>query len=541
MTRRSTARAARKRARGLRIAACLGVGVGLLGACNEAPAPAPEPAGVHLHRLNAAEYANSLEAVLGVESEVAGQLPVDPPSHGYDNVASVLGTSPLLLELYAQATDEVLDQAAGPEGAIAVALDDCPVDGDAQSCARSALADFTTVAWRRPPSAEQLDRLMLVREEARARGLDERAALAAALRAVLLSPYFLFRVEDTAPAGARVPVGAYELASRLSYFLWSAPPDAELLAEAQSGALLEPAVLEAQTRRMLADPRAEALADNFAAQWLGYRQLDDVFKDTARHPEFTPALRASMAEEPRLLFVDLLERDGDLRELLTSDSSFVDAELAKFYGLEPPSEPGFHRVSLDGLPRRGVLTQAALLSVLAYPFTTSPAKRGSWVLDNLLCQPLGSPPPGVDVPIDADAEGKRAQLEAHRANPACASCHESIDPIGLAFEGYDAVGQVRDEPDIETAGVLPSGVAFADPLELGQRISEDPAFLPCVVEQTMTYALGRGLDSGELAELEALAAELGRREHGLRELFVLVATSELFRTRVQAAEEESSP
>jgi hypothetical protein len=509
-----------------------GIGVGaawLLAACSEPPVH--EPVGLHMHRLNGTEYANSLEAVLGVESAIARSLPADAPSHGFDNIADVLTTSPLLVEFHAQAIDEALELALAPEGPLRVEVAACTAEHD-DRCASTILETITTRAWRRPPSSTELARLLAVHDEARALGLDLPDAIAAALMAVFASPHFVFRIEATAAPGSSEPLDAWELASRLSYFLWSGPPDDALLEQARTGALLDPAVLEAEARRMLADPRAEALADNFAAQWLGYRYLDDVFKDTARFPAFTPALRESMAEEPRLSFLDLFEHDRDLRELLTREDSFIDSRLADLYGLEQP-EPGFVLVDLSGSQRRGLLTQAGLLSTLAYPFTTSPARRGAWVLDNLLCAPIAAPPPGVDVPIDGDAEGKREQLEAHRANPACAGCHASIDPIGLAFEGYDAIGSRLADEAIDTAGTLPSGVGFDDPLELAAAVAEDSAFVPCVVQQTMTYALGRGLGEREQAEVEALAVELAERGHGLRELFVLVATSEVFRTRIE--------
>ncbi|NVB41080.1 DUF1592 domain-containing protein [Pseudenhygromyxa sp. WMMC2535] len=507
-----------------------------LAGCSEPADTQGVDAGLYLHRLNATQYANSLEAVLGVESEVARQLPADPPSHGFDNIADVLTTSPLLLELYALATDEAVDAALAPEAAVRVELDSCLAQGDEDRCVAALLERLTTLAWRRPVSADERARLLAIHAEARAAGLPVEAGLAAALRAVLLSPYFLFRVEESAAPGQPTPASDDEIAARLAYFLWSAPPDEALLAAASEGALSTREGVEAQARRMLDDPRAEALADDFAAQWLAFRQLDDVFKDTHRYPDFTQQLRASMAEEPRLLFRYLLTTNADLRELLTSDETYVDAELAALYGIAPPSEPGFTRVSLGDHPRRGLLTQAGLLSVLAYPFTTSPARRGAWVLENLLCQPFGAPPSGVDVPIDADAEGKREELEAHRANPACASCHLSIDPIGLSFEGYDAIGgaiQGEQSEGLDTAGTLPSGVAFADPVELGQRLAEDPRFISCAVQKTMTYALGRGLDDAALAEVEALAGALAARDYGTRELFVLVATSEAFRSRVQ--------
>lgn len=514
--------------------------VGALIGCDVDTAVDPgPPVGLRLHRLNGAEYANSLEAVLGVDSEVAHALPVDPPSNGFDNGASSLTTSPLLLELYAQATDEVVDGAFGPGGTRAGALDGCLVERDELDCATEMLDELATLAWRRPLTDVERDRLLAVYDEARALGLDVDEALGASMRAALLSPNFLFRAEGTAPANTRVHVDAFELASRLSFFLWSGPPDEALLADAESGALIRADVLRAHAERMLDDPRAEALADNFAGQWLAFRYLDDVFKDTARYPAFDAELRASMAQEPKLLFQDLLARDADLRALLTSDETFVDARLAELYGLAelPPGhgDAEFVRVSLAQQPRRGVLTQAGLLSVLAYPFTTSPARRGAWVLGSMLCEPPPPPPPGVDVPVDLDAADKREAFALHRANPVCASCHESIDGIGLAYEAYDAIGvhrPVSGEGDVvDTRGQLPSGVTFDDPVDMATAIADDPAFLPCVVRQTMTYALGRELDERELDEVEVLAMQLADRGHGLRELFVLTATSQAMRLR----------
>lgn len=513
-------------------------------ACSQ-PEPPAQP-GLHLHRLNATQYANSLEAVLGVRSGVAEHLPADAPSQGFDTASAALTTSPLLLEFYAQATTEALDLSL-VEGSLASALDGCDPGESEAACARAVIRGRTTVAWRRPPSDAELERLLAVYAEARALGEPLGSAIAAALRAALLSPHFVFRVEATAPAGAPADfVEGYELASRVAYFLWSAPPDAELLALAEQGALSEPSTYEAQVRRMLADPRASALASDFAGQWLAFRYLDDVFKDVGRYPDFDQQLRASMAEEPRLLFDALLAEDGDLRELLLSEDSYVDAHLAALYGLEHPSQGGdvepetFVPVA-NGPDRRGVLTQAGLLSVLAYPFTTSPARRGSWVLSNLLCTELGAPPPGVDVPVDVSASTKREAFAAHRANPACAGCHEPIDAIGLAFESYDAIGAFHLSDGgqrIDSSGALPSGVSFGDPVEMASAIAEDPSFVPCVVQQTLTYATGRALDADDRAEIDALASTLESRGHGLRELFVLVATSEAFRARIP---EEASP
>ncbi len=499
----------------------------LVGGCSDADEA------VRLHRLNRAEYSNSLRDLLEVDIDVAGDFPDDPPSFGFDNNADVLELTPMTFELHALAV----------ERAVAAALDRstarrfCPDEASAPACARTLVESFAPQAWRRPLEDAERESLLLLIESQIREGDDVDASARLLLETVLTSPNFLFRSEQLAAGDDFEPLDDYELAARLSYFLWSSTPDEELLAAADAGALTGDG-LEAAARRMLDDPRARALTENFAGQWLAFRDIDDVFKDAARFPDFDEELRASMREEARLFFADFVARDRDLRELLTTTETFVDARLAAHYGL-PVEVDGFTRVDLEGTARRGVLTQAGLLSVLAYPFTTSPARRGSWIFDRLLCEPLPPPPEGVDSPFSAAAGStKRDELRRNREDPACAACHEDLDPLGLALERFDAIGQYREVENalpIDPAGTLPSGEVFADAGELAELIAEDPAFIECAVRQALVYALGRGLAERDADVVERIADTLARRGFRTRELFVLIATSERFRGRARGA------
>jgi hypothetical protein len=357
---------------------------------------------------------------------------------------------------------------------------------------------------------------------------------------VLVSPHFLFRVEiDPEPTSLVAhPVSDYELASRLSYFMWSSMPDDELFAAADAGALQDPAELQAQVVRMLADPKAESLVANFAGQWLYFRAIGpNVVKDPTMFPMFDEELRASMRTEMEMFFRSFVTESRSLKELLTSDTTYVDARLAAHYGLPAPEGTGFVEVALGDAPRRGLLTQAGLMAVLSHPQVTSPVKRGKWVLEQLLCIPPAPPPPGVDAqPPEFDPNASvREQLEAHRANPECAVCHDTIDPLGLGLEHYDAVGAYRTidgGKPIDATGNLPNGGAsFDDALGMAASLADSEDFARCTVRHTLTYALGRGVTPGDFPYIEEIAAEAMASDFALEDLVIAIVTSEMFRMR----------
>lgn len=399
------------------------------------------------------------------------------------------------------------------------------------------LAELGARAWRRPLDERELGRLeRLVEDEA---GFETQVLLG--LQALLSSPNFLFRLEpdppELAPGSVRA-LDAHELATRLSYFLWSTTPDAELRALADRGALVEEEVLAEQVERLLASPRARALADNFAAQWLQVRNLERAAVDPERFPDFDAELRAALAAETIAVFDALLREDRSVWELLEADTTFVNERSAEHYGLQGVRGPELRRVSLEGSPRRGVLGQAAILTVTSDPTRTSPVKRGKWILETLLGATPPPPPPGVDS-LDESPQAQasaslRARIEQHRSDPSCAVCHDVLDPLGLALENFDAVGAWRErdgEFEVDASGALPDGRSFEGPLGLVALLRADDDFLRCLVERLFVYALGRGLERADRRTIEAVLAGLDPAHPTLRAMIGGIVRSDAFRMR----------
>jgi hypothetical protein len=411
------------------------------------------------------------------------------------------------------------------------------VDGE-EACLRQIIDEFVTRAWRRPLTPTEVDALMGLYQVVLEEGQGFEDAVHVILEAALISPHFVFRVElDPDPTSlVPHPINDYELASRLSYFLWSSMPDAELFALAAAGELHEPTVLAQQVDRMLADPRAEALVQNFAGQWLYIRALDDLFKDTWTFPNFDDDLRASMRVEMQEFFRSFVTEARPMTDLLNGTTTMVDDRLAAIYGVEPVGN-GWVQLDLAGLPRRGLLTSPGLMTVLAHPETTSPVKRGKWILDQLLCVPPPPPPPDVEIPPpDPDSgETMREQLAKHREDPACAQCHNLMDPLGLAFENYDAIGQYRTHDKgflIDASGEVPTdGDAFQDAVELADLLAADDEFPACTVRKTVTYALGRGLTLADVPYLDAIESEFALANMRFPDLVKAIVTSDLFLQR----------
>lgn len=509
-----------------------------------------DPGRTTARRLNRVEYDNTVRDLLGTASRPARDFPGDDRAFGFDNVAEALQLSPAHVELLEQATFALVDELLaardrGEGGAYERVLVCRPDDPPGpRACIAAIIAAFGPRASRRPLSDDERAALLAVYDDALAEGAGWDDALGAVLATVLLSPSFLFRIERDADTPGPHRIDDFELASRLSYFLWSSMPDDELLDAAAAGRLHDPQRLEQEVRRMLADPRARALVDDFAGQWLGIRGIPDLLKDAHRFPDWDDALAASMRGELEHFFASMIDEGRPIEDLLVARDGFVDARLAEHYGIAAPAEPGFARIDWGAAPRRGVLTSGGLLSVLAYPFTTSPARRGKFVLEQLLCAPAGSPPDGVEISAPTGQSAKNDASAERLANPACAPCHARMDPLGLAFERYDATGHYRteelDEP-IEPGGTLPGGEAFADALELGELVAADPEFSRCAVRRGLGYALGRGLGADDEPWIDELALRFDAAEHDTAELFVLVATSEMFRWRTTADRDGEAP
>ena len=507
--------------------------VGLLAACGQDPAPdepaveplAAEVPTVTVRRLNRVEYDNTVRDLLGTSLSPARDFPTDTHALGFDNIADALTLSPAQVTLYELAADDLVEDVRGQGWAPMLAC-----GATTRACVEQSLPDFVGRAWRRPIADDELDGLMVLYDEAE--NADDGAAQV--LRAVLLSPWFLFRIERDPASPITHRVSGQELASRLSYFLWSSMPDDALRQAAADGRLDDPEGRREQVQRMLDDPRATSLVEHFAGQWLQIRLLDDIFRDDTRFA-FDDELRASMRTELQMIVTAFLEEDRDLRELLTSTTTFADRRLANLYGIASQPFDGFVELDVSGRPRAGILTTPGWLALSSPPFRTSPAQRGKFVLSQLLCRPPPAPPPGATVVEQGATTGTtRQRLQAHVDDPQCAACHASLDPIGFAFEHYDAIGAWRDEDRngaVQTDGVLPTGEAFGDALELVEILAEDPAFVACTVRQIYTFALGRAPGPDDAEHLDAIVAQVAEEGYGLRSAFEAVATSEVFALR----------
>ncbi len=414
-----------------------------------------------------------------------------------------------------------------------------------EECAGEIVTNLARRAYRRPVTGADVDPLVGLVRQAQAQGDSFEEGIRLALQAVLLSPNFLFRIEREPAAGENVrALDDHELASRLSYFLWADMPDERLFRLADEGRLTEPAVMRAETLRMLADPKARTLVTDFAAQWLQLRSLDRAKPDPERFPTVDDELRDAMRTETEL-FLDAMLREGrSMLDVLDAPFTFVNGPLARHYGIAGVEGEAFERVALDGLQRGGLLSHASVLTVSSYPTRTSPVLRGKWVLDNLLGAPPPDPP--ADVPAleaagsDSSGATLREQMEAHRTNPSCAVCHDQIDPIGFGLEKYDAAGAWRThegEAPIDDTGVLPDGTAFRGPAELKQVLRDRAdAFRRNLSEKLLTYALGRGL---EHYDAEAVAAMVDTaRENGDRWSAFVTGVVESAPFRMRRAEEQ---
>ena len=409
------------------------------------------------------------------------------------------------------------------------------------ACVGRILAGVARRAYRRPVTEAEVGQLSAFVRLATADGRSVEQGLALALQAILVSPHFLFHVErDRQPSEpAQVhPISDIELASRLSYFLWSSMPDNELLGVASQGRLGRPEVLDAQVRRMLRDPKAFALAQNFAGQWLEIRNLDTIHPDPEKFPAWRPELRDAMKRETQLFFNAMLQGDRPLAEFLDARYTFLNETLADHYGITGVEGPEFRRVALATQQRGGVLSHASVLAVSSYATRTSVSVRGKYVLQNILG--AAPPPPPPDVPaLDeqnvASSASLRQQMEMHRSNAVCASCHARMDPLGFGLENYDAIGRWRTEDGgapVDASGVLPSGQAFKTPAELRRVLSSmQPDFSRCLTEKMLTYALGRGLEPYDKPTVRAITQKLSRSGAGLWALVREIVRSLPFRSR----------
>ena len=408
------------------------------------------------------------------------------------------------------------------------------------ACAQQILSSLARRAYRRPVSESDVQGLVEFYNQGRLDGGFE-VGIQFALERVLVSPDFLFRIEqDPADAqpGAMYAISDIELASRMSFFLWSSPPDDELLNQAERGALREPGMLEQQVQRMMADPRADAFIKNFVGQWLYLRNLDDFYPDPAAFPEFDENLRTALQRETELFIDDQIRSDASLLDLLRADYTFVNERLARHYGIPGVYGSRYRKVTVDGNQRGGLLGHGGLMMVTSYPNRTSPVLRGKFVLENLLGGPPPEPPPNVPA-LETSSDGKiltmREAMVMHRENPACRVCHAAMDPIGFSLENYDVVGKWRREfagQPIDASGLLPDGNTFDGPDGLQGLLLERPDDLVgTITEKLMRFALGRSLEYYDMPEVRAVVRAASEEDYRWSSIILGVVESTPFQMR----------
>ena len=504
-----------------------------------------DPGPFVIRRLTKTEYANTLHDLYGVDPAIADSLPEEVVGEGFLN-----SISPLQFELFLGIANKVIEQVVAPKDKAPTAIQKRlfgqphTQGADLRKEARRVGRSLAREAYRRPPSDAELDVLVDVYDLARNNELNHPAALGLTLKAVLVSPQFLFitpakKTESDEPI---VLLDDHQLASRLSYLLWSAPPDAELAALADKGELHKPEVLRTQVERLLKHARSRALFDGFGAQWLRLSELGRQVFDPEVFPQMTPLLRKSMMEEARLFFESIVRENQSVVRFVDSDYTFLNEPLAKVYGLEQ-SVPGpkMRRVKLTNPNRGGILGMPATLATTSFPNRTSPVRRGVWVLEQILGDRIPPPPPDVtELAEQNHKEVKgltlRQRTELHQSEATCANCHKVLDPIGFGLENFDAIGRWREKNDvgvaIDSAGKLPDGKGFTTPAELKGLLAQREADLARnLTERLMAYALGRQLEGYDDVVIDQLMVKIAADNYRVRTIITEVITSYLFTHR----------
>jgi hypothetical protein len=498
-----------------------------------------------IRRLTKVEYGNTLRDLFGVDPKVADELPDEVAGEGYLNTLSSLQS-----EQYLAIANEVLEQMlssgdAPPTEVQKRLFGETPAPGtDLRVVAKDVARSLARLAYRRPPSEAELDVLLSVFDLARANDLAYPDSLRLMLKAVLVSPQFLFitPADEADPNRAIVPLDDYQLASRLSYLLWATLPDAELSALADNGKLREPVVLQAQVKRMLQDERSRALFDGFGAQWLGLGDLARKTFDTAKFPQMTAEMRASMYHEARLFFESIVGENQSVVRFVDSDYTFLDGTLATLYGMEKSvTGPEMRKVKLTDANRGGILGMPGVLATTSFPNRTSPVKRGVWVLEQVLGEHVPPPPANVPTlekqnPKDVENLTLRQRTELHQTNATCANCHKILDPIGFGLENFDAIGRWREQDDtggaIDAAGELPGGKHFASPRELKAIIAAREGDLARnLTEKLLAYALCRQLEGYDEIVVDHLMETIENEDYRMQTLISEVVTSYPFTHR----------
>lgn len=492
-----------------------------------------DPGRTIIHRLSRTEYNNTVRDLYGATNNPADKFPSDGGGGaGFDNNADTLFVPPILLEKYLQAAEEIVEQAL-PER---VFISKPGLLKSRKSAAKEIIEHHGLRTFRRPLEKAETD--LYTSLYSRFATTNHEAGVKAALKAQLVSPSFLFRIERDQETNGAYRINDWELASRLSYFIWGSMPDEHLFELARKGTLHKN--IEQEVVRMLRDAKSRDFADSFAGQWLGIKSLKTTVQpDPRRYPNFTPELRDAMYDEPIQVFHSLLKKNGSLLDLLNADYTYVNEPLAKLYKIEGVKGAEMQRVALNDKNRGGLLGMASVLTLTSYPQRTSPVLRGKWILEEVLGTPTPPPPPNAGgLPADdAPKNGQtfRKRLELHRQKPECFSCHNRMDPLGFGLENFDGIGQWRTDiggEKVDATGKMTSGEEFSGPAQLKViLLGRKDEFLRNVTEKMLGYALGRGLDFYDTPAVREIAKNVRESNYSAQQLVIEVAKSFPFNYR----------
>ncbi|MCY1067433.1 DUF1592 domain-containing protein [Nannocystis sp. RBIL2] len=494
--------------------------------------PGPSP----IRRMNRREYDNTVRDLLGADGRPAQAFPAEEEALGFNNNADALVVTSLLAEGYLGAAEALAEEAVKDLPAL---LRGCDVKTEGEdACAEQFITEFGRSAYRRPLSGDEVSQLLAVHQTA-ADEFDFATGVRLTLTAMLQSPHFLYRVEFGEPVDGSdvLKVAPYELASRLSYFLWGTMPDAELFAAAAEGRLAEPEDVAKQATRMLADARSRATVRDFHGQWLELKRIEELEKDDEAFPEFALDLRPMLrAEAEEFLDHVIWDDKGDLDSMYLAPYTFLNGALSEYYGLDGPSGDGFQKFDLPAGQASGFLTQGGLLSVLAKPNQTSPIHRGKFVRERLLCQVVPPPPDNVDItPPEVDPNlPTRERFKQHSTDPSCSGCHGMMDPIGFGFEHFDGIGRWREveagQP-IDATGEIIGGTTkgtFDGVPELASLLVDSPEVERCMTLQWFRYAYGRADAKEDACTIDDLTRQFAGSGRRIQDLIVALTQSEAF-------------
>ncbi len=492
-----------------------------------------------LRRLTRFEYSNTIRDLLGDTTKPGNLLPSEQVGNGFGNDADAMSTSTVLVEQYANVGEKIARRAMDDPDVLAQ-LVPCAVEivpGDEADCAKSFIAGFTPAAFRRPVSADERSDLFALYEDLRALSPSFDVGLAALIEAILQMPDFLYRLEWGREDGDRLRPTGHEMATRLAYLFWGSTPDAELLNAASGGELEDDAGIASHATRLLADPRARPMIRFFFDNYLPISSLAQLERDPERYPTFNASVGAAMREEiQHLLQYEIFEGGGTWAGALTAPHTFVNSELATYYGIVGDFDDTFVRVPVDTTHRAGILASGGLMAGTTHSNETSPVVRGSYVVQKLMCQPIPLPPDDildqVKPPDPSEGPTARDRYAEHSKNPVCAACHHMMDPVGFGLENFDAVGLWRDRENdvlIDATGVLAaSGASFDGPVELAEVLAATPEVQNCFATTWGNYAFGLTLGEDDVCTQDAVESAFSTADHNVQEFLVSLTQTDAF-------------